>query len=93
MGSKRRLLKVILPMFPRNIDTFYDLFAGGLVVSLNVKAKHYVANDIYTPLIKMFNDLGNLNKVQLDSLFIWIHPIGLLQLPIMMVSVILLGMK
>lgn len=68
MGSKRRLLKVILPMFPRNIDTFYDLFAGGLVVGLNVKAKHYVANDICTSLIKMFNDLGNLNKVKLDSL-------------------------
>ena len=45
MGSKRRLLKQILPLFPDNIDTFYDLFAGGGIVSLNTQAKQVYYND------------------------------------------------
>lgn len=58
MGSKRRLLNQILPLFPDNIHTFYDLFAGGGVVSLNTKAKYHVWNDINKPLVDMFRDLG-----------------------------------
>lgn len=46
IGGKYRLLPQILPLFPRQINTFVDLFAGGLDVSLNVKAKHVVCNDI-----------------------------------------------
>lgn len=28
MGNKYRLLPQLLPLFPSNIDTFYDLFGG-----------------------------------------------------------------
>ena len=55
MGSKRRLLKQLLPLFPDKINTFYDLFAGSLTVSLNVQANSYVANDLNQPLIILFN--------------------------------------
>lgn len=45
-GSKRRLLKQLLPLFPKDIETFYDLFCGSLSVSLNVNAKKIIANDL-----------------------------------------------
>lgn len=38
MGGKRRLLKQLLPLFPKDINTLYDLFAGGGTISLNTKA-------------------------------------------------------
>lgn len=69
MGSKRRLLKQILPLFPDNIHTFYDLFAGGGVVSLNTKAKYHVWNDINRPLVDMFRDLSTLDEVQQFALY------------------------
>lgn len=46
IGGKYRLLPQILPLFPKQIDTFVDLFAGGLDVAINVRAKHVVCNDI-----------------------------------------------
>lgn len=69
MGSKRRLLKQILPLFPDNIHTFYDLFAGGGVVSLNTKAKYHVWNDINKPLVDMFRDLSTLDEEQQFALY------------------------
>lgn len=68
MGSKRRLLKQILPLFPDNIHTFYDLFAGGGVVSLNTKAKYHVWNDINEPIILMFKHLAMLEESSLGIL-------------------------
>lgn len=38
IGGKYRLLPQILPLFPKQINTFVDLFAGGLDVSINVDA-------------------------------------------------------
>lgn len=45
MGSKRKLLSQLLPLFPKNIDTFYDLFTGSGTVSSNVKANKIISND------------------------------------------------
>lgn len=45
-GSKRRLMNQLLCYFPKDIDTFYDLFLGSGTVSLNVQAKKYVVNDL-----------------------------------------------
>ena len=41
-GSKNKLLSQILPVFPKNIDTFVDLFCGGCNVGINVSAKQYI---------------------------------------------------
>lgn len=46
IGNKYNLLPQILPLFPENIDVFYDVFCGGLDVSVNVKANKKLANDI-----------------------------------------------
>lgn len=46
IGNKYKLLAQILPLFPKNIDVFYDVFCGGLDVSINVEANTKYANDI-----------------------------------------------
>ena len=53
-GGKERILPFLLDLFPKDIECFYDLFCGGLNVSLNVKSKSVVANDINTRLIEIF---------------------------------------
>lgn len=54
MGSKERLLNQLLPLFPEKISTFYDLFAGSAVVSLNVNAEKYVLNDLSKHLFNLY---------------------------------------
>lgn len=52
-GGKFKLLPQILPLFPKKIDTFVDLFCGGCNVGLNVKSKKIIYNDINEKLIKL----------------------------------------
>lgn len=47
-GNKNKLLKEIIPLFPRNIDTFFDVFCGSGVVGVNSKAQTIYCND-YNP--------------------------------------------
>lgn len=37
MGNKYRLLPQLIPLFPSNINTFYDLFGGSGCMSGNVE--------------------------------------------------------
>lgn len=60
-GNKYKLLNQILPLFPMEIDTFIDLFAGSYTVGINVNAKKYVCNDMITYLIEIYNFLKNNN--------------------------------
>lgn len=54
IGGKYKLLKQILPLFPKKIDTFVDLFSGGANVGINVEAKHYIFNDMNHRINEMF---------------------------------------
>lgn len=45
-GNKYRILNHIIHLFPKNINTFVDVFAGSGVMSLNTKANNYISNDI-----------------------------------------------
>jgi adenine-specific DNA-methyltransferase len=54
IGGKYRLLPQILPLFPRRIGTFVDLFAGGCNVGINVRAELVICNDLNTKIIDMF---------------------------------------
>lgn len=54
IGGKYKLLPQILPLFPKRIKTFVDLFAGGLDVSINVQAQNVVCNDINNYVIELF---------------------------------------
>lgn len=53
VGGKYKLLSQILPLFPKNIDTFIDLFGGGFNVGINVPAKEVVYNDLNLPVVQI----------------------------------------
>ncbi len=71
-GGKFKLLPQILPLFPKEINTFVDLFCGGGNVGINVTSKQHVYNDLNQQLIYLYNTMKNLEK---DSLFQWIYEI------------------
>src|SRR5699024_12567458 len=54
IGGKYRLLNQILPLFPKNIDTFVDLFSGGANVGINVNANKHIFNDMNYRINEMF---------------------------------------
>jgi DNA adenine methylase len=54
IGGKYRLLNQILPLFPKEINNFVDLFAGGCNVGVNVNAEKIILNDNLTYLIELF---------------------------------------
>lgn len=63
MGNKKKLVqKGLVDMFPKNISTFYDLFAGSCVVTMNVDAIYFEVNDI------------NRNLMDLVQWFIYYNP-------------------
>ena len=54
IGNKYRLLPQMLEIFPTHIESFLDLFCGGLDVSVNVNANKKYANDINHYLIGIY---------------------------------------
>ena len=57
MGGKYKLLPQIIPLFPKKIDAFVDLFGGGFNVGINVNANRI--NDLenhVVVLLKYFKD-------------------------------------
>lgn len=65
VGGKYKLLPQILPLFPKDIDTFVDVFAGGCNVGVNVKANHYIFNDIEPRVIGL---LKYIKQYSLDDM-------------------------
>lgn len=61
IGGKYKLLNQITPLFPNNINTFIDLFAGGCNVGINVNANKIILNDNLTYLIELFKVFKNDN--------------------------------
>ncbi len=53
-GGKHKLLPQILPLFPKRIESFVDLFAGGCNVAINVDANKIIANDIDKNIIELY---------------------------------------
>lgn len=60
-GGKGKLLNQILPLFPKNINTFVDLFTGGCNVAVNVSANKIIANDLCTQVIDTYKGIQNNN--------------------------------
>lgn len=71
-GGKFKLLPQILPLFPKDIDIFVDLFCGGCNVGLNVECKKVIYNDLDEHLLYLYNTFKNLDK---ESTFEWIYQI------------------
>lgn len=55
-GAKDKLMTVLLDHFPKDVDTFYDVFAGGLSVTVNCDYKNIVANDVISPMIEFYRE-------------------------------------
>ena len=64
-GGKFKLLPQLLPRFPKEIDTFVDLFCGGCNVGLNVPAQQVIFNDISTELIQLYTSFQAMGVEQL----------------------------
>lgn len=58
IGGKYKLLPQLLPLFPRQVNTFIDLFCGGCNVGINAHAKKIVFNDNLSYLIDFYKALG-----------------------------------
>lgn len=56
IGGKGKLLSQILPLFPKHISTFVDLFCGGCNVGLNAEAERVICNDNLSYLIDLYNE-------------------------------------
>ena len=65
-GGKYKLLPQLLPLFPKSINTFIDIFCGGCNVAINISAKKIICNDIDSNLIGLFNYF---NKKKFTELF------------------------
>lgn len=57
IGGKYKILEYILPLFPKNIDTFIDLFCGGCNVGVNIEAKRIICNDNQKEIIDLYTNL------------------------------------
>lgn len=62
-GNKYKLIPQIKEILPKEIDTFYDIFAGSLTVTLNTNAQRYYCNDIVTYVVGLFEDLHKKNYI------------------------------
>lgn len=58
VGGKYKLLPQIMPLLPNDINTFVDLFGGGLTFGINVESKTIIYNDTskqVVDILKNFN--------------------------------------
>lgn len=65
IGGKYKLLPQLLSLFPEQIDTMVDLFAGGGDVFVNTQAQHVIANDINYHVIDIFESFKTFNTTEL----------------------------
>ena len=57
-GGKHKLLKQIIPLFPKKIDNVIDLFCGGANIAVNVNARGFICGiDNQKEVIRLFNTL------------------------------------
>lgn len=54
-GGKYKILNQIIPIFPKNLDLFVDLFSGGSNVGVNVNAKRIVCVDKQKEIIRVMD--------------------------------------
>lgn len=67
MGNKYKLLKQLLPLFPKSCNTFVDAFGGSGVVSMNYKGKEKtIYNEINKNIVGLIKMVCTENLEELD---------------------------
>ena len=61
-GNKSRLLKQLLPLFPKKVERFVDVCCGGGSVGLNSTAKQVVCIDSNVAVIELLRTLKNTSE-------------------------------
>ena len=70
MGNKYKLLRQLLPLFPEKCDTFYDLFGGSGVVSMNYRGQCKTVYNEFNPIIvSLIGMIRNSDVEELDKYF------------------------
>lgn len=67
MGNKYKLLKQLIPLCPKDIDIFVDMFCGGLDVSLNIAAEKKICNDLEGHLIDFYKHIQTEKGTEVDK--------------------------
>ena len=68
MGNKYKLLKHILPLFPKTCKTFVDLFGGSGTVSMNYQGtEKTIYNDFNTNIVKLVKMFKENNPQELNA--------------------------
>lgn len=62
VGDKYKLMPQLKNLFPKKINSFYDVFCGGGSASINVKANEFIMNDIDSKIIELHNFLQAKSK-------------------------------
>ena len=62
VGGKGRIIHELLEAFPKEIDTFVDLFSGGCTVGVNVPAKKVIFNDSDSRLVSLVREMRASDK-------------------------------
>lgn len=70
MGNKYKLLKSIIPLFPKECDIFIDGFGGSGVVSMNYQGtKETIYNELNSHIISLLKMLLEYSPEELDKYF------------------------
>ena len=66
-GGKFKILPQLKSLFPKNIETFYDVFCGGCNVAANISSNKIVCIDTNKHLISLLKFLKKSNYIDLES--------------------------
>ena len=70
MGGKSKILNQLIPLFPKDINCFVDLFCGGCNVGLNVDSKKVIYNDNNNYIIDLYNAfLKNKKETTIEEIY------------------------
>ena len=72
IGGKYKILPQLIPLFPKDIHTFVDLFSGGCNVGINVDCQKLIFNDFNSILMEMFSTFS---LMPIDDLLFQINTI------------------
>ena len=66
-GGKHKLLPQLFDLFPKDIDTFYDVFCGGANVGINATSKKIICIDKNEKVIEILNLIQQSNFEDLNQ--------------------------